>query len=158
MTHDEAIKCAQRWMRENYGSPKEMDEEQRNRFHENLGMLIDFLWALHPPVSSVPNATNNHSFLKEDDIRLAKEWAENLYIPWRTGDGWRAVACRLAHEVERLNRLDVAYEVGSRMAAMLAVAPNAPLGEWPSDDEIDAVVAEWKRIVATETMNKKTDS
>lgn len=44
------------------------------------------------------------SFLKEDDIRFAKEWAENLCIPWKTGDGWRSVACRLAHEVELLQK------------------------------------------------------
>lgn len=57
---------------------------------------------------SLPLATGPapSSFLKEDDIRLAKEWAENLCIPWRTGDGWRSVACRLAHEVERLNEIE----------------------------------------------------
>lgn len=56
-------------------------------------------------LSATPGSAPS-SFLKEDDIRLAKEWAENLCIPWRTGDGWRSVACRLAHEVERLNEIE----------------------------------------------------
>lgn len=58
------------------------------------------------PALSEATGSAPSSFLKEDDIRLAKEWAENLCIPWRTGDGWRSVACRLAHEVERLNAIE----------------------------------------------------
>jgi hypothetical protein len=53
-SHDEAINVAKQWMRDNYGIARELDEESRDRYHEKLGLLVDFLWVLHPPESS-PN-------------------------------------------------------------------------------------------------------
>ena len=53
-SHDEAINVAKQWMRDNYGIPRELSEEARGRYHEKLGMLVDFLWTLHPP-ESLPN-------------------------------------------------------------------------------------------------------
>jgi hypothetical protein len=74
------------------------------------------LGVVHGPASlrSIPLRCSGRapsSFLKEDDIRLAKEWAEKLCIPWRTSDGWRSVACRLAYEVDRLK---IVIERGDR--------------------------------------------
>lgn len=56
-SHDEAINIAKQWMRENYGVPRELSEESRDRYHEKLGLLVDFLWTLHPPESS-PNTAD----------------------------------------------------------------------------------------------------
>lgn len=53
-SHDAAINIAKQWMLENYGIPRELSEESRDLYHEKLGLLIDFLWTLHPPESS-PN-------------------------------------------------------------------------------------------------------
>lgn len=36
--------------------------------------------------------------------------------------------------------------VGDRMAAMLALAPEAPVTEWPDDDKIMAAVNEWRAL------------
>ncbi len=55
-SHDEAINVAKQWMRDNYGIPRELSEESRDSYHEKLGMLIDFLWTLHPPQSSPNNS------------------------------------------------------------------------------------------------------
>lgn len=54
-SHDDAINVAKQWMRDNYGIPRELSEESRARYHEKLGLLVDFLWTLHPP-ESLPNA------------------------------------------------------------------------------------------------------
>jgi hypothetical protein len=54
-THEEALNVAKQWMRDNYGIARELSEEARDRYHEKLGLLVDFLWTLHPPESS-PNA------------------------------------------------------------------------------------------------------
>lgn len=47
-TNYEAVEIARRWMIENYGIPKDMEPETRNRFHEKLGMLVDFIGTLCP--------------------------------------------------------------------------------------------------------------
>lgn len=48
-SHEEAISKAKQWMKDNYGIPRELSEESRDRYHEKLGLLIDFVWALCPP-------------------------------------------------------------------------------------------------------------
>lgn len=48
-THAQALQKAKEWMKENYGRPMDMAQEERDRYHEKLGLLIDFLWTLHPP-------------------------------------------------------------------------------------------------------------
>jgi len=48
-SHEQAIAAAKEWMRKTYGRPCDLTEEARERYHEKLGMLIDFLWTLHPP-------------------------------------------------------------------------------------------------------------
>lgn len=48
-THAQALQKAKEWMKENYGRPMDMSQEERDRYHEKLGLLIDFLWTLHPP-------------------------------------------------------------------------------------------------------------
>lgn len=35
-------------------------------------------------------------------------------------------------------------EIGDRMAAMLELAPSAPVEEWPDDDKIMAAVNDWR--------------
>ena len=77
---------------------------------------------------AVADGSAPSSFLKEDDIRLAKEWAGNLCIPWKTGDGWRSVACRLAHEVERLKRCEAA-SVQMRDYLVEQIIPFSESGE-----------------------------
>lgn len=53
-THQEALFVAKQWMTLNYGIPRELSEEARDRYHEKLGLLVDFLHTLHPPASSFP--------------------------------------------------------------------------------------------------------
>lgn len=53
-SHEEAIAAAKKWMIENYRQPKLLRGEESDRWHERFGMLVDFLWALHPPATS-PN-------------------------------------------------------------------------------------------------------
>ncbi len=43
-SHEEAITKANEWMRENYP-----EQPKSDRYHERLGLLIDFLHSLHPP-------------------------------------------------------------------------------------------------------------
>ena len=50
--------------------------------------------------------------------------------PLTVGETWA--------EIKRLR------EIGDRMAAMLDLAPTAPVEQWPNDDEITAVVTEWR--------------
>ena len=48
-SHEEAIESAKQWMRDNYGVARELDSAARDRYHEKLGLLVDFLHTLHPP-------------------------------------------------------------------------------------------------------------
>ena len=51
-TNEEAIDIARRWMNDNYGAPRELNAEDRDRYHEKLGLLVDFIGTLFPK----PNA------------------------------------------------------------------------------------------------------
>lgn len=48
-SHAEAVEVAKTWMRENYGIPKELNEQERDRWMTRLGTIVDFLHTLHPP-------------------------------------------------------------------------------------------------------------
>jgi len=50
-------------------------------------------------------------------------------------------------ETERITRL---IAIDNRMAAMLDTPANAPLKQWPSEPEIDAVLAEWRAMTDCE--------
>ncbi len=49
ISHEEAMDKAKLWMRETYGAAKDLSPEQRDRYHERLGLLVDFLHTLLPP-------------------------------------------------------------------------------------------------------------
>ena len=47
-TNEEAVAIAKKWMIDTYGVPRDMGPETRDRFHEKLGLLVDFLGTLCP--------------------------------------------------------------------------------------------------------------
>jgi hypothetical protein len=47
-SHDEAMHSAMEWIHDEYGSPRDMTPEQRDRYHEQLGFLLCFVHHLHP--------------------------------------------------------------------------------------------------------------
>lgn len=55
-SHQESINVAMQWMRDNYGLARDLSEDNRDRYHEKLGLLVDFMGTLHPQESS----TNTH--------------------------------------------------------------------------------------------------
>jgi hypothetical protein len=48
MRHDEAVKLALQWMRDNYGPCKNLSPSQQDKYHENLGLICHFLHTLIP--------------------------------------------------------------------------------------------------------------
>jgi len=48
-SYEEACAVAKEWMRENYGPMARLNREGKDRYCEKLGLLVDFLWTLHPP-------------------------------------------------------------------------------------------------------------
>jgi hypothetical protein len=58
-SHQESVNIAMQWMRDNYGIAKDLPEDTRDRYHEKLGLLVDFLWTLHPPESSSNDKISN---------------------------------------------------------------------------------------------------
>jgi len=52
---EEALDIAKQWMKDTYGTARELPEELRDRYHEKLGLLVDFLFTLHPPSPPNPN-------------------------------------------------------------------------------------------------------
>lgn len=51
-SYEEALAVAKQWMRDTYGTARELPEESRDRYHEKLGFLVDFLHTLHPSSNS----------------------------------------------------------------------------------------------------------
>ncbi len=51
-THQQMLDAAKQWMRDNYGVARELPEASRDRYHEKLGLLVDFIgtvFSSNPP-------------------------------------------------------------------------------------------------------------
>ena len=60
-THTEAIAIARAWMVEEYGSPSQLVDDEKELWMQRFGFLVDFLHTLHPPESINPTPTINYT-------------------------------------------------------------------------------------------------
>ena len=53
-SREEALNRARAWMADTYGNPKDLKDDQLDRFQERLGMLVEFVGTMFP--CDPPNA------------------------------------------------------------------------------------------------------
>lgn len=66
----ELLDAARRWMFETRGSPRGMEEAARDRFHEDLGLLIEFVGEMIPesPSAVMPVAQSAWASWSKQDL------------------------------------------------------------------------------------------